>query len=126
MGERNRNTKYEHRSPETNTRLRGADGENSVGYPGAPGFWNQQRGRRRRREGRDLAEGRAGAPFSWGMIAATDLVVNRTLLLIRYPFERFAKSLRCGELQRRRGERQQKSQSKNRGADQAIRGESEE
>jgi len=60
------------------------------------------RGRRRGRDGNDLAVGLTGVPISWGMIAGTRRVVNRNLLLVRYSFERIAKSFRRGELQRRR------------------------
>src|SRR5713101_4654817 len=45
----------------------------------------------------------AGAPIPWGMVARNLKVINRNLLLMRYSFERIAKSFKRGELQRRWG-----------------------
>jgi hypothetical protein len=45
----------------------------------------------------------AGAPIPCGMLAWNRNVVNRNLLLMRYSFERVAKSFKGGELQRRWG-----------------------
>ena len=46
---------------------------------------------------------RVGAPISCATVARIGAVVNRNLLLIRYSFERIAKSFKRGELQRRWG-----------------------
>jgi hypothetical protein len=56
------------------------------------------------------------------MIAGTRRVVNRNLLLIRYSFERLAKSFRRGELQRRRVKGNGRARAKNQGAGQASEG----
>jgi hypothetical protein len=39
------------------------------------------------------------------MVAPSLKVFNKNLLLVRYSFERLAKSFKCGELQRRWGEK---------------------
>src|SRR6266851_771559 len=56
-----------------------------------------------RRGVRERRAKRVGAPISYGMVAQNLKVVNRNLLLIRYPFERLAKSFKRGELRRRWG-----------------------
>jgi hypothetical protein len=49
---------------------------------------------------------RAGARFSHLSIALNRMVVKKNLLLIRYSFERLAKSFTGGELQRGWGEKE--------------------
>src|SRR6266851_960719 len=56
-----------------------------------------------RRGVRERRAKRVGAPISYGMVARNRKVVNRNLLLIRYSFERLAKSFKRGELRRRWG-----------------------
>src|SRR5216684_2325431 len=51
---------------------------------------------RRRREGRSSTEGLAGAPISCRRVAWKGSVVKKNILLLRYPFERVAKSFRGG------------------------------
>jgi len=64
-------------------------------------IWNRngtaERGVRERRAKQ------VGAPISCEMVARTGAVINRNFLLIRYSFERLAKSFKRGELQRRWG-----------------------
>jgi len=56
-----------------------------------------------RRGVRERRAKRVGAPISQAILAQNGAVVNRNLLLMRYPFERLAKSFKRGELQRRWG-----------------------